>query len=56
MTKLLSFFELLAYVLGSIGGFGCCLYMKTWVLAIAVVVLAGMAFPEAKEAYKRMMA
>ena len=45
------FFELCAYALGSIGGLGYCLYNRAWVIAIAVVILAIMAFPEAKYAY-----
>lgn len=46
--KILYFFGLFAYILGSIGGFGYALYCKAYVIAIAVVVLAIMAFPTAR--------
>ena len=49
------FFELCAYALGSIGGLGYCLYSRAWVIAAAVVVLAVMAWPEARYAFRRLM-
>lgn len=52
--KFLSFAELCAYVLGAIGGFGYCAYCKAWPVAVAVAVLAAMAYPEAKAAFRRL--
>lgn len=37
------------YVLGTIGGIGYSIYYGEWITAIAIVVLAVMAFPKAKE-------
>ena len=49
MKKILFFFGLCAYVLGSIGGLGYCLYYHQYVIAVSVAILAGMAFPTAKK-------
>lgn len=57
MKKLnfLAFFGLVAYVLGSIGGFGYAMYSKAYLIAVCIVVLAIMAFPKAKEWFKALM-
>ena len=44
IKKIYDFACLCAYALGSIGGFGYCAYLKQWVIAVAVVALAAMAF------------
>ena len=54
--KFLAFFELCAYGLGAIGGFGYCAFDKAWPIAIAIVALAVMAFPEAKRAFQELTA
>ena len=55
MKKFLYFFGLAAYVLGAIGGFGYAMYCKAYVIAVAVVVLAAMAFPTAKTFFNKLM-
>lgn len=52
MKKFLSFFCLVAYVVGAIGGFGFAAWGGSWFVAICVAVLAAMAFPFAKERFK----
>lgn len=42
-------FVLFLYILGSIGGFGYACYSGAYVIAVAVAVLAVMAFPTAKK-------
>ena len=54
IKKLLYFFGMCAYGVGSIGGFGYALYCKAWVIAACVAVLAAMAFPKAKEFYNKL--
>ena len=43
---------LMAYALGAIGGTGYALYCHAYVIAIAVVVLAGLAFPVVKKIFQ----
>lgn len=45
MKKFLQFFEMVAYVVGAIGGFGYALYSRAYLIAICIVILAVMAFP-----------
>lgn len=52
--KILSFFELCAYAVGTIGGIGYACYCKAYFIAVCVVALAAMAFPEAKAAFLRI--
>lgn len=52
--RILSFAEVCAYALGAIGGFGWSIYGGGWLTALAVLVLAVMAFPELVRAVKRM--
>ena len=52
--KILYFFEMCAYVLGSIGGFGWALYNKAYLITACIVVLAIMAFPELKRAIRNI--
>ena len=51
MKKILYFLALFLYGLGTIGGIGYALYSGAWVIAIAVAVLAAMAWPTAKKLY-----
>lgn len=50
-----NFFGLCAYVLGAIGGFGYAMYSKAYLIAACIVILAVMAFPKAKEWWKKMI-
>ena len=43
---------LMAYALGAIGGTGYALYNRAYVIAIAVVVLALLAFPVVKKIFQ----
>ena len=47
MKNFIAFVCLCAYVMGVIGGFGYALYGGSWPIAIAIVVLAIMAWPTA---------
>jgi hypothetical protein len=46
-------FMLMAYTMGSIGGFGYAIYSKAYVIAVAILLLAWMAFPKAKEFFEK---
>lgn len=48
----LQFITLALYVLGAIGGFGYACYSGAYLIAVAVLVLAVMAFPTAKRIFK----
>ena len=54
MNKVLAFFIIIAYILGTIGGFGYALYGGSWPIAIAIIVLGVLAFPKVKEAFKTL--
>ena len=43
---------LMAYVMGAVGGTGYALYCRAYVIAIAVVVLAVLAFPVVKKIFQ----
>ena len=45
-------FLLMLYAMGSIGGFGYACYSGAYLIAVAVLVLAVMAFPTAKRIFK----
>ena len=55
MKKFAYLIILFAYVMGTIGGIGYTCYIHEWVIAIAVAVVGVMAFPAAKNVYKKMM-
>lgn len=55
MNKILAFFIIAAYVLGTIGGFGYALYGGSWPIAIAIIILGVLAFPKVKEAFKTLI-
>lgn len=44
---------MMAYAMGSIGGFGYAMYSKAYVIAAAIVLLSYMAFPKAKEYFEK---
>lgn len=43
------------YALGTIGGIGYTVYCKAYLIAVAVLVLALMAFPTARSYYKYLV-
>lgn len=55
VKKILAFFGLFAYVIGSIGGVAYCLYIHEAPTALCVAVLASMAFPTAKKWYNFLL-
>lgn len=52
LKGIISMFLLMLYAMGSIGGFGYAMYCKAYLIAVAVLVLAVMAFPTAKRIFK----
>jgi hypothetical protein len=52
--KILSFLELCAWVVGTLGGFGWCAFNHAWLIALCIVALAVMAFPCARQAFKEL--
>ena len=46
MKGIYAILMMMAYVLGAIGGFGYSLYGGSWPVAIAIVILAYMAWPK----------
>jgi uncharacterized membrane protein len=54
MKKFIYFFALCAYAVGTIGGIGYACYSKAWFIAVCVAVLGIMAFPKAKEFFKKL--
>ena len=54
MKKFLYFLAVCAYLLGSIGGFGYAMYCKAYVIAVAVIILAALAFPTVKKIVGKM--
>lgn len=47
IKKYFAFLVLCLYVLGAVGGFGYAIYQGAYLISVAVVVLALMAFPTA---------
>lgn len=47
--EIISFIILVLYILGSIGGFGYAVYSGAYLISIAVLALAVMAWPTAKK-------
>lgn len=54
MKKLFAFIAFCAYILGALGGFGYAVYGGSWPIAIAIVILALMAWPQFENAWKEM--
>lgn len=55
VKKILAFFGLIAYVIGSISGVAYSLHIHQTPTALCVAVLAGMAFPTAKKWYNFLL-
>lgn len=55
MKKVFYFFALFAYAVGVIGGIGYSAYSKAYFIAACIVVLAAMAFPTAKNFFKKLI-
>lgn len=53
--EIFSFFILALYILGTIGGFGYAVYSDAKVISVAVLVLAGMAWPTAKKCLDNLL-
>ena len=54
MKKYTYLIGLFAYAMGTIGGIGYACYAGAWVVAVAVAILGVMAYPTAKEFYKKI--
>jgi hypothetical protein len=52
MKKYFAFLVLCLYLLGAVGGFGYAMYQGAYLISVAVVVLALMAFPTAQKYYE----
>ena len=52
MKKVLIFFALCLYLLGTIGGFGYAAYGGSWPIAVGVAFVGWMAFDKAKNWFK----
>ena len=52
--EIISFIILALYILGSIGGFGYSIYSEAYLISIAVLALAVMAWPTAKKCFKEL--
>lgn len=46
-------FMMMAYAMGSIGGFGYAIYSEAYVIAAAIVLLSVMAFPKARYYFEK---
>lgn len=53
LKGIISMFLLMLYAMGSIGGFGYAMYCKAYLIAVAVLVLAILAFPTIKDVWKK---
>ena len=52
--KFLSFFELCAWFIGAVGGFGYALYNKAYFIGACIVVLAWMAWPSVRKCWDNL--
>ena len=52
--EIISFILLVLYFMGTIGGFGYAVYSDAKVISVAVLVLAGMAWPTARKCFKNL--
>lgn len=48
----LNTFLLMLYAMGTIGGFGYAMHRKAYVIAVAVLIVAAMAFPTIRKVFK----
>ena len=53
--EIISFILLALYFMGAIGGFGYAVYGDAKVISVAVLVLAGMAWPTAKKCLDNLL-
>lgn len=51
MKQFINFFAFVAYLLGTIGGFGYAVWGGSWPIAVAIIILAILAFPEVKRRF-----
>lgn len=49
------FFELGAYALGVLGGFGWSMYGHGYLIGVCVLFVGVMAYPKARDIFKKMM-
>ena len=54
MKQFFYFIMICLYILGAIGGLGWVLYSKGYVIAVGVVAVAVMAWPNVKEYYNKL--
>ena len=52
--EIISFILLALYFMGAIGGFGYAIYGNAKTISVAVLVLAGMAWPTARQCFKNL--
>lgn len=52
--EIISFILLTLYFMGTIGGFYYAVYSDAKVISVAVLVLAGMAWPSARKCFKNL--
>ena len=52
MSKFIAFVKFCAYILGAGGGVGYAVYGGSWPIAVAIIILALMAWPEFAASYK----
>ena len=52
--KIFSFILFFSYIMGAVGGVGYSIYCNAYVIAVAVVVLAAMAFPVFKKHWNNL--
>ena len=52
--EIISFILLALYFMGAIGGFGYAVCSDAKVISVAVLVLAGMAWPTARQCFKNL--
>ena len=52
--EIISFILLTLYFMGTIGGFGYAVCSDAKVISVAVLVLAGMAWPTARQCFKNL--
>ena len=55
MIKIVYFLVLTLYLLGVIGGIGYTVYTNAYVITLGIVVTSYLAFPKAKELFKKML-
>ena len=54
MSKFIAFVKFCAFILGAVGGFGYAVYGGSWPIAVAIILLALMAWPVFENAWKEL--